>query len=267
MSNDNGFSPVVSADDLTPPKKRLITWEIIIVMAVSLGSSAVLSIIDLLNDLTRPTPLNQQTTSLNTSVTPDRPWLDLAYQLYNFIWPAAMTALALYLLHLAYGHARHLIGFDLARPGNDLAKGFAICACVGIPGLGFYLLARHLGINTTVAPANLTAVWWTIPVLLISAAMSGISEEVIMIGYLLKRLATLKWSPVWAILLSSFIRGCYHLYQGFGAFIGNLVMGIVFSLLYLRWKRIMPFVIAHTLIDAFAYVGYSLLQPYLSWLR
>ena len=251
---------------LTRAAKRLIAIEIIVVLGLSFGRSAVSSILNLVNSLTRPEPLNQQTTSLNNSVTPDRPWLDLSYQLYYYIMPLAVTALALYLLHLAYGQARRNIGFDLARTGPDLVKGLAICVGIGIPGLGCYLLARQLGLNLTVAPANLTAVWWTIPVLIGSAAMAGISEEVVMLGYLLTRLRTLGWNPAWAILVSSMIRGSYHLYQGFGGFIGNLVMGTVFALLYLRWKRVMPFVVAHTLIDIFAFVGYSLLAPYVSWL-
>ena len=252
--------------ELPQAVKRLIIIEVVVVLGVSFGRSAVSSILSIIDALTRSKPLNQQTTSLNNSVTPDRPWLDLSYQLYYYIWPLAVTGLALYLLHLAYGQARRGIGFDLARPGPDLAKGLAICVGIGIPGLGCYLLARQLGLSLTVVPANLTDVWWTIPVLIGSAAMSGISEEVVMLGYLLARLRTLGWHPVWAIVVSSLIRGSYHLYQGFGGFIGNLVMGVVFGLLYLRWKRVMPFVVAHTLIDVFAFVGYSLLAPYLSWL-
>lgn len=253
-------------DGLTRRGRTLVIVEIVIVMAVSFGRSGVSSILSLIDSLTRPVPLNQQTTSLNTSVTPDRPWLDLAYQLYYYIMPLAETMLALYLLSLAYGHARRLIGFDLRKPWSDLGKGVGFCAAVGIPGIGFYLLARQLGINTSVSPANLTDVWWTIPVLIGSALMSGISEEVVMLGYLVTRLRSVNWSPLWAVVLSALIRGSYHLYQGFGGFIGNLVMGLVFGWLFLRWKRVMPLVVAHTLIDCFAFVGYSLLAPYISWL-
>ena len=39
-----------------------------------------------------------------------------------------------------------------------------------------------------------------------------------------------------------------------------------FGYLYLRWKRVMPLVVAHALIDIFAFVGYSLLAPYVAWL-
>ena len=260
----------MSGDVITPDlgrsTRRLIVWEIVIVMAVALGRSAIYSIITLVDRLTQPTPLGQQTTSMNNSVTPDRPWLDLAYQVYYVILPVAQVLLILYLLHLAHGQARRLIGFDLTKVGPDLVKGVGMLLAVGIPGLGFYLLARAIGINTNVVPANLTAVWWTIPILLVNAAMAGISEETIMIGYLLTRLRTLGWNPFVAIVVSALIRGSYHLYQGWGGAIGNLVMGLAFGLLFLKWKRVMPFVITHFLIDAFAFVGYSLLAPYVSWL-
>jgi membrane protease YdiL (CAAX protease family) len=226
----------------------------------------VYSLIQIIDRLTLSTPLSQQTTSLNNSVTPDRPWLDLTYQVYYFIMPMAETALVLYLLHLAYGQARSRIGFDLDHRLSDLGRGLLTCVVIGLPGLGFYLLARLIGINATVVPANLSDVWWRVPVLLVSAAMSGISEEVVMLGYLVTRLHALRWSPLAAIMVSAAIRGSYHLYQGFGGFLGNVVMGMVFGLLYLRWKRVMPLVIAHTLIDCFAFVGYALIAPYISWL-
>jgi len=250
----------------SPAIRRFIIAEIIIVLGVSLGRSAVYSIIAIIDRLTQATPLGEQSTSMNVSVTPDRPWLDLAYQLYYFILPLAQVALVLYLLHLAYGQGRRLIGFDLTNPGKDLLKGAGLLVAIGIPGLGFYLLARYIGINTTVSPANLTSQWWTVPVLLGSAAMAGLSEETIMLGYLITRLKTLGWHPAWAIVVSALIRGSYHLYQGFGGFLGNLVMGLAFGALFLKWKRVTPFIVTHFLLDAFAFVGYSLLAPYLTWL-
>jgi len=246
--------------------KGFIILEVLIVLGISFGRSALNAIISIIEKLTRGPALSDQTTPLNPSITPDRPWLDLTYQLYYFIFPLTQVMLVLFLLYLAYGRARSLIGFNLKAPGMDLLKGLGICAGVGIPGIGFYLLAREIGINTNVTPANLTNVWWTIPILICAAMVAGISEEVIMLGYLFTRLKTIGWSPVWIIMFSSAIRGTYHLYQGFGGLIGNLVMGVVFSLLYLRWKRVMPLVIAHAVIDIFAFVGYSLLAPYISWL-
>ena len=32
-------------------------------------------------------------------------------------------------------------------------------------------------------------------------------------------------------------------------------MGVIFGLIYLRWKRVGPLVVAHTLLDMAAFVG------------
>ena len=68
------------------------------------------------------------------------------------------------------------------------------------------------------------------------------------------------------MLGSALVRGSYHLYQGFGGFIGNVVMGLVFGLVYLKTKRIGPLVVAHVILDLFSFVGYALIAPYVSWL-
>jgi membrane protease YdiL (CAAX protease family) len=67
-------------------------------------------------------------------------------------------------------------------------------------------------------------------------------------------------------LLSALLRGSYHLYQGFGGFIGNFFMGLLFGYLYQRWGRVMPLVVAHFLLDAAIFVGYSALKDVLTFL-
>ncbi len=236
-------------------------WEIVLVLAVSLGQSAVYSILSLAEKLTRPVPIGQQTTSMNNSVTPDRPWLDLSYQIAGIVFPMVPAFVALYLLW-ASGNRRE-IGFDLRRPGFDLTRGLLAAAVIGIPGLAFYYVARYLGINTNVQPANLAEHFWTIPVYVGLAVMNGVLEEVVMLAFLFTRCRQLGWTTWQIVAFSAVVRGAYHLYQGFGGGIGNLVMGVVFGLLYLRWRRVGPLVVAHTILDLVSFIGYALLAPYL----
>ncbi|HOC12575.1 MAG TPA: type II CAAX endopeptidase family protein [Propionicimonas sp.] len=258
------LNPEPLTSDLPADGRTLPGIELLLVLGVSLGQSAVYSILSILEKATRGTPLNQQTTSINSSVVPDRPWLDLSYQVAGVVFPLVPALLALYLLQRSADRTR--IGFDLRRPGFDLSRGFGLAAVIGIPGLALYFVARAFGLNTNVAPANLAANWWTVPVLIALAAMNAILEEVVMIGFWFVRATQLKWAP-WVVLLSSaVVRGSYHLYQGYGGFVGNIVMGIVFGLAYWRFKRVGPLVVAHFLLDFFAFVGYSLIAPYVSWL-
>jgi len=240
--------------------------EVLLLLALTLGQSAVYSVLRIIERLTRAVPLSQQTSTLNASTTPDRPWLDLSYQLANIAFALVPVLLALYLLNLTDRPATARIGLDLLRPRSDLGAGAALAAVIGIPGLGLYLGARALGLNTEVQASALTEAWWTVPVLVLSAFQNAALEEVIIIGFLYTRLRQLGWQ-VWAVVgISAVIRGSYHLYQGFGGFVGNLVMGVVFGLVYLRWKRVAPLVVAHTLLDVVAFVGYALLAPQVGWL-
>ena len=47
---------------------------------------------------------------------------------------------------------------------------------------------------------------------------------------------------------------------------GNIIMGLVYGFFYAKTGRIWPLVIAHFLIDAVAFVGYTALGGDLSWL-
>ena len=43
-------------------------------------------------------------------------------------------------------------------------------------------------------------------------------------------------------------------------------MGLLFGWVYTRTRRVVPLVVAHTLLDVVAFVGYALLRDRLSWL-
>jgi membrane protease YdiL (CAAX protease family) len=159
-----------------------------------------------------------------------------------------------------------VIGLDRSQPRRDLARGAVIAAVIGGTGLAFYLGVRAAGFNLTVVPESLPAVWWRIPVLVASAVQNAVLEEVIVVGYLLRRLDQLGWAPNRALAASAVLRGSYHLYQGLGGMVGNMVMGVVFVLLYRRWGRIGPLVAAHSLIDTVAFVGYAVLAGKVGWL-
>ena len=103
------------------------------------------------------------------------------------------------------------------------------------------------------------------PVLIGLAVMNGVLEEVVIVGYWFTRMRQAGWTMAAVVGGSAVLRASYHLYQGFGGFVGNLAMGLVFGWLYLRWKRIGPLVAAHVVLDVCAFVGYSLLAPYVDW--
>ncbi|QDY80736.1 CPBP family intramembrane metalloprotease [Streptomyces qinzhouensis] len=240
--------------------------ELLLVLALSLGASALSSLISFVGSLTRPGGLKDQAATLNGSYAPGRPWLDLAWQLFGIATALVPVLLVAHLLTREGAGGLRSMGFDRARPWPDLGRGTLIAAGIGSAGLAFYLGARAAGFNLTVVPESLPEVWWKFPVLILSAIQNSVVEEVIVVGYLLRRLDGLGWSPMAALMASSLLRGSYHLYQGIGGFIGNMVMGVVFVLLYRRWGRVGPLVVAHALLDIVAFVGYALLAGKVGWL-
>ncbi|MFQ6199168.1 CPBP family intramembrane glutamic endopeptidase [Streptomyces sp. NPDC000405] len=247
------------------PDRRVLRSETLIVLALSLGASAVSALISFVGAATRPGGLKHQAATLNASHAPGRPWLDLAWQLFGIATALVPVLLVAHLL-TREGAGLRSIGFDQTRPGTDLARGAAVAAAIGGSGLLFYLAVRAAGFNLTVVPENLPDVWWRIPVLIASAAQNAVLEEVVVVGYLLRRLGQLGWTPAAALVASAALRGSYHLYQGIGGLVGNAVMGVVFVLLYRRWGRVGPLVAAHALIDTVAFVGYALLAGRVGWL-
>jgi membrane protease YdiL (CAAX protease family) len=232
--------------------------EVWIVLGLSLGQSALYSIVNIVARLTALTPLGQQSTALNVSKSP-RPYVDLTYQLLGIAFALVPVALALYLLSADGRSAARRIGFDGRRPGRDVTLGLGLAALIGLPGLALYVAGRALGITVDVQASGLHGMWWTVPVLILAAAQNAVLEEVVAVGYLMERLGGLRWSPVATVATSAVLRGSYHLYQGFGPFLGNAVMGVVFAEYYRRQRRVMPLVVAHTVLDVVAFVGYALI--------
>ncbi|MFF5363068.1 CPBP family intramembrane glutamic endopeptidase [Streptomyces scabiei] len=247
------------------PGRRILRDETLLVLGVSLGASGVSALISFIGSVTKPGGLKDQAATMNASAAPGRPWLDLAWQLFGITAALVPVALVAHFL-LREGAGLRTLGFDRTRPWFDLGRGAAVAAVIGSTGIAFYLAARGLGFNLTVVPEALPEVWWKYPVLILSAIQNAVLEEVIVLAYLLRRLQQLGWSPGSALAAGSVLRGSYHLYQGIGGFVGNMVMGVVFVYLYRRWGRVGPLVVAHSLLDIGAFVGYALLAGKVGWL-
>ena len=239
---------------------RRLTAEVWIVLGLSIGQSAVYAVVSLAAALSRG-PLHEATASLNANRS-DRAWLDLTLQLLAIGFALVPVALAIYLLAIGpadsdgTGQPLRRLGLARARPARDVLTGIGFAALIGIPGLGLYWLGRTLGITADVVPAPEQVYWWTIPILLLSAAENALVEEIIAVGYLLARLRDLRWGPWAAIAASAALRGTYHLYQGFGQALGNALMGAVFAWWFQRTGRLWPLLVAHALLDVVAFVGY-----------
>nr|WP_199343481.1 CPBP family intramembrane glutamic endopeptidase [Corynebacterium diphtheriae] len=207
------------------------------------GLRSIFTLIDALS-----APLNTQSVTLNAPRA-TAAWLDFALQLCGAATIMTWGLLALFLL-----------GERLEKPrGADFSWGVGLAALIGIPGLGFYYAAVHLGLSKEVIPSTLEH-FWTIPVLLLLSFAHAFAEEIVVVKWLSTRLNQLGHGLIFTLVVSALLRGSYHLYQGVSAGIGNVIMGLIYGWFYLRYRptSIWPLIIGHFLIDAVAFVGYTL---------
>ncbi|MBL1073311.1 CPBP family intramembrane metalloprotease [Nocardia sp. 2] len=245
-------------------EKRAVRVEIAVVLVVTFGLSGANAALSLLESALSPGGVGGQTVALNPSRAAQS-MIDLLFQLLSMARLLGWAALGLYLLWRsgigprAIGLARRL------RWRQDVLPGLALAAIIGIPGLCLYLAAHALGVSVTIVPGSLEH-WWRLPMLVLSAWANSAAEEVLVVAFLITRLRQLGWSENRSLLASALLRGSYHLYQGLGGGIGNLVMGVIFGRYWQRTNRLWPLLLAHALIDTIAYIGYAALRGHVSWL-
>lgn len=252
-------------EELDPRARRMLWVEIAVVLMITFGYSAVSSILHLARSAGAEGGIGGQTVALNASQAANS-LIDLGFQLLGISRLLGIAGLAVYLLWRS-GLGPKAIGLARDRPRLDLLHGLGLAALIGIPGLGLYLIGRAVGATSQVQPSALDDHWWRIPTLILAAIANSAAEETLVVAYLLTQLRRLGFSLNSALLASSLLRAGYHLYQGVGAGVGNLAMGLVFGRYWQRSGRLWPLIIAHAIIDVIAFVGYALLSEHLSWLR
>lgn len=258
-------SDVAGGAIVEPLPRKAAHVELLIVFAITLGLSGLRSLLSLLDSLLRSTPLNRQHVAINVPTAVNGA-IDLLGQLAGVLQLVAWGSLGGYLLWRA-GIALADIGLRRTGIGRDLLAGAGLAALIGIPGLAFYFATRALGINLTVLPTTIGDHWWRIPVLVLSAIANAWAEEALVVGYLITTLRRLGWRENNSLLAAAVLRGSYHLYQGFGGFAGNVVMGLVFGRVWQRTNRLWALVVAHSILDIVSFVGYAVLAKQVALLR
>jgi membrane protease YdiL (CAAX protease family) len=202
---------------------------------------------------------------INSGRKTDYQWLDILDQLADVLAGVLPAFLAVVLLMRSPGGRGFGIGLDRLRV-REIVQGAGFAAAIGIPGLGFVYVARKLGANAQIVVTDFPDVWYRIPVLLLDALQDGLAEEIIVGAFVLTRLRQLGWSNSRALAVGAVLRGSYHLYQGYGGFVGNAIMGVLFGWWFQRTRRVWPLVIAHFVIDAVSFIGYIYLHGRVDWI-
>jgi hypothetical protein len=233
-------------------RRLRLSEEVVIVLSLTLLQSAVYSLISLLQ-----APVSGVTVS-----SADQNNL-LLLQLLDFAFGLAPVALVLYLIRQDDEPPSRFGLIPTKGIRADFALGGVLAICVSVVGIGVYLGSVALHLNRFVVPVPPLGHWWTIPVLILTAIEAGLLEELIVVSYLITRLEQIGWSTAAAVAASALLRGSYHLYQGWGGFIGNVMLGAFFGFVFVRTRRVWPLVIAHATIDTLAGLGYIVFRNHL----
>jgi hypothetical protein len=229
--------------------RRTIAEEILVVLSLSVLSGAAFAILSVIES-----PVSGVVVAAANQSNA------FARQVLAFVFGLAPAFLVLHLVRRS-GEGPAVIGLGTPQPAQDAGRGAALFLVVGAAGLGIYLAAVALGVNRFVVPTPPLGHWWTVPAVFLNAIEAAAVEEIVVLGYLVTRLQQLSWSATQAVGASALLRGTYHLYQGWGGFVGNLAMGALFGVLFLRWRRrTWPFLLAHALLDVGAGVGFILFR-------
>lgn len=238
-------------------------------LGVSYGMSGVYALLEFVRDQITINHgagfSNVATAPINSGAQTAYPWLDILDQLADVLSGVLPAFLAVVLLMRSPAGRGLGIGLDRLRV-RELVQGLGFAALVGVPGLALVYGARQLGLNAQIVVTSFPDVWYRIPVLLLDALQDGVAEEIVVGAFVLTRLRQLGWSNPRALAAGAVLRGSYHLYQGYGGFIGNAVMGVIFGWWFQRTRRVVPLVIAHFVIDAVSFIGYIYLHGHVSWI-
>jgi membrane protease YdiL (CAAX protease family) len=245
--------------------RSVLLVEVVALVGLAVGLSAARSVLSFAEAVAAPARVSAQSTTLNASRAPDYPWIDLGYQLVFVVGLLLPAVLALVLV-LARGEPLTAVGVSGDRWRAQVLLGVGVAAVVGGLGLTVYLVSYALGLSLAVVPTSLPEVWWRLPVLVLSALANAVLEEVVLCGYLVRRVEQLGGRGGLAVAISALIRGLYHLYQGVGGFLGNVLMGLAFAGYFQRRRTVVPQVVAHATIDIAAFVGYVALAGQVDWL-
>ncbi len=179
---------------------------------------------------------------------PGEPALSLAIAIGITLSEFAAAGLVIFLL-VRNGEGIGSIGLGGHRFKKDLALVLPVWILVQVipQAVGSAITAGlHIPRWTVGGPELPTAF---LALALLTSLQAAIVEEVVVLGYLVRRLEQRGWSTATVVVVAVLVRVSYHLYYGPG--ILPIVLWALASVLMYRWlRRLLPFIICHFVWDA-----------------
>ena len=205
------------------------------------------------------------------STTPWRdaePWLPV----YGALIDAGCLALLWCLTRREGIRLFDLVGWELTRPGRDVLLGLGIIPASLIFVLAGSVTTGWLLYGHAVPPVLFGGLPWLAVIysVIVFPVLWGVAEQMTYSGYLLPRFQVLGGSTTVAVTIVSLIWALQHAFMPLTfdprfmafRFLASVPNSVLFALLYLRLRRLLPLIVAHAVMD-----GASVLMGVLPALR
>ena len=223
--------------------RRLFGWETLVVLSIFPLGSTIAAITYLLMRVTTGFEISN-----GSMVIDGEPGLSLTLSIGIVISGFAAAGLVIFLL-IRNGEGLRSIGLAGHRFRKDLALLLPVWFFVQI-------IPQTVG-SAIVAGAHLprySIVTLPVPVAFLSVALlkslqASVVEEIVVLGYLVRRLEQRGWTPTTVVVIAVLVRVSYHLYYGPGV-LPIVLWAIASVVAYRKLRRLMPFIICHFVWDA-----------------
>jgi membrane protease YdiL (CAAX protease family) len=223
--------------------RRRLKWEIVIVLAIFPLPYVVNALAVLIQSAA-----HEGTPGRFPLPIPSHLGLSFLIDLALSLEPLAAAALVIYLLSISGEGGGRAIGLDRADPKRDLALVLPVfLLCFLIPEAGVSALLRGVGVSS-IAPASQSLPDYYAIAAIVMAVTAGVVEEIVVLGFLVRRLEQGGHSPAVVVTVAVVVRISYHLYYGWGV-LPILAWALASVLVYRRYRRLGPFIVVHLLWD------------------
>ncbi len=189
-------------------------------------------------------------------VIPGEPGLSLGLSIGVVLSGFAAAGLVFFLL-IRNGEGLSSIGLSGGRWRKDLALLLPIWIFVQVipQALGSAILSgAHISryhVSGPALPIGFIALG------LLMSLQAAVVEEVVVLGYLVRRLEQRGWTTTTVVVIAVLVRASYHLYYGPGV-LPIIMWATATVLAYRKVRRLLPFIICHFVWDAGITInGYS----------
>jgi membrane protease YdiL (CAAX protease family) len=179
------------------------------------------------------------------------PFTNMVLGILDYIPVGAVVPIALYLLWRT-GQDFETLGLGLPSFKDDVIPGLGIgalsyvCEVIMIAPFAVFL-AKHSSLLVNVSTQSVPKYYVIFGIAI--SAVTSITEEVLVNGYLITRLNQLGWSPRSALILSLILRTSYHVYYGLG-FLLTVPFGYFVTRSFQKHHKLNRPIMAHFLYDS-----------------